>query len=314
LPCPVLYKNALDYLKKERTMQIYESGFNSNCQKFNTVVEKPPVQTNLDIPSGFTKNLWNRISISTKKYLIDNNFVIPKELSGNYRYYNVDNCRIVIDFDSIIGHSCNSGIRFGQNLETKEFLAFKCIGSSVNNPEVVGLGKLNRLKGIIFDEDRVWMAMELINGVSLDKYDWKEHVNNLDSAIKLAISYLDEVEFVAKSGVNQSDQTLGNIMVDLKKEKVFLIDFGGHGTFNYKTLQFVPDALLPYISIMDLDTIMTLLPHPSYLKKNTLMEKYENFYSSLVERRRSGERNKRNSYYFKFTIGDLRKELSTLLN
>jgi len=296
-------------------MHTIGNGFNSNYLQINSFIEEPSIQANLDLecPPAFTTSLWDRISTSTKRHLIDNDNVIPLGLSGNYRYYNVDNCRIVIDFDSIIGHGRISGMRFGQNLETKEFLAFKCIESSDNDPEVVGLGNLNRLRGLIVDKDEIWMAMELINGVSLAKYDWKEHVNNLDCAIKLAISYLDEVEFVAKSGVNQSDQNPGNIMVDLKKQKVFLVDFGGNGTFNYKTSKFMPDTLLPYISIVDLDTVMTLLPRPRHLEKNTTTGKYENFYSFLMESRSSGERNERNSYYFKFTIGDLRKKLFDLL-
>ena len=142
----------------------------------NLFPQLPPEQITSKCP--ITKQLWDKISNSTKKYLTENNFVIPSNLKeGNYRYYNVDNSTIVIDFDSKIGHGNISPMRFGQDLKTKEFLAFKRIMRSVNNPEVIGLSKLNRLRAVIDDNGDVWIAMKIINGIALSKYDYGIDVN-----------------------------------------------------------------------------------------------------------------------------------------
>lgn len=265
----------------------------------------------------FTKDLWEKIAPSTKKYLVENAFVFPMGLAGNYRCFDIDGDPIVIDFDTSLGNGRIAKIRFGQNLKTKEFLAFKAIDYDTdtideNNQEVVAMRNLKRLRGLIFDEQEkiVYMAMELVNGVTLSEYYWPEHSNDVVHAIKLAIAYLDELEFVAESKVSQSDKNPGNKMIDLKRNKVFLVDFAGHSSYNYKTASFYPEPLFPFINIIDLNTVIKLLPYPHQLQtREILTESYKQFYSSLVKIKETGERKEKNGLYFEITIEDLRTKL-----
>lgn len=273
-----------------------------------------------ETPSLFAKDLWEKISSTTQKILSENRFVFPMGLSESYRYYEVDGNNIIIDLNSNLGHVKYREIRFGQNLITKEFLAFKTIDFNTdkvnkNHQEVVALRNLGRFKGLIFDQPnkRVFMAMELINGVTLAQYDWEQHCGSLKGALKLAISYLDELEFVAKSKVTQSDQNPGNVMIDLKKEKVFLIDFAGNGTFDSTTLSFRSDPFYPCINIADLNTIMNLLPRDWKLKEEqSLIEIYQKFYNSLLALK-TEKRHEKSSFYLKKTINDLKSKLSQFL-
>jgi hypothetical protein len=268
----------------------------------------------------FTKDLWKKISCATKKHLAENAFVFSKNLEEDYRYYDIPPHTCVIDFSTSIGHGKLAEIRLGQNLNTKEFWAFKTIRLNTDtidekHQEIIASKNLKRLKGFILDkqEKALYMAMELIDGVTLSVYDWEEHSGDLTHAIKLAISYLDELEFVAQSKVSQSDQNPGNIMIDLKKNKVFLIDFAGNGMFNHNTASFNPEFLFPCINIVDLLNVIALLPIPWMLeKKKILSEDYQRFYSSLVEIK-SLDRNEKNSMYFDITISELKNKLSSFL-
>jgi hypothetical protein len=275
--------------------------------------------------SFFIKDLWKKFSPFTQRCLFENQFTFPPDLKKNFRYHETHDGIFIIDLETSIGHAKLGEIRFGQNLTTKEFLAFKLIDYDAshidenhqNHQEVVALRNLKRFKGLIFDksERAVYVAMELINGVTVADYNWEEHSGSLSHALKLAISYLEELEFVAKSKVNQSDQNPRNIMIDLKKDKVFLIDFTGHATFNYKTASFYPDPFFPSINLMDLDTVIALLPNPFILQKNHILaEKYGSFYCWLKQIRKSDEtRNEENFYYLKMSITKLKTDLSLLL-
>jgi serine/threonine protein kinase len=278
-------------------------------------------QLSPQVESRFTSTLWEKISAVTKKILVENNFIFPMNLQEPYRYYTVDKNTFVMDFGTTIGRGKMGGICLGQNLITNEFVAFKTISyntdtTNENHQEVVGARNLKRLKGLIVDvqEKAVYMAIELIDGVTLPAYDWKKHSNSIAHALNLALSYLDEIEFVAESKVNQSDQNPANTMVDLKKNKVFLIDFAGPDTFNNKTASFRPDPCFPCISIVDLSTIIDLLPRPRELEERQMLtQNYQDFYSSLQEIRKSGERHEKNIYYFTLTIDELRTKLLSCL-
>jgi hypothetical protein len=268
----------------------------------------------------FTKNLWEKISCATKKHLAENAFLFSKNLEEDYRYYDIPPHTCVIDFSTSIGHGKFGEIRLGQNLNTKEFWAFKTIRRNTDtidekHQEIIALKNLKRLKGCILDKQKkaLYMAMELIDGVTLANYDWEQHSGDLTHAIKLAISYLDELEFVAQSKVSQSDQNPGNIMIDLKKNKVFLIDFAGNGTFNYNTASFDPEFFFPCINIGDLINVIELLPRPSMLEKKKILSKdYQCFYSSLDEIK-SLDRNQENGMYFDITISELKNKLFLFL-
>lgn len=288
--------------------------------KLDTPVLNIPIHKDLDSQTMFSKVLWKKVVPSSKRYLVENDFVFPIDLLENYRYYEIDGDRIVIDFGTSLGHGRKGKIHFGQNLVTKEFLAFKVIACNTttidgNNQEVVAMRNLKRLKGLICDEqDRiVYMAIELIDGVTVYEYSWLEHSNDVAHAINLAISYLNELEFVTASNVSQSDVSNVNTMVDLMRNQVFLIDFAGHSTFNHKTASFYPEPFYPFIHITDLCRVLELVPDPNDLKqRNMWTESYQQFYSSLVEIK-SGERKKENNTYFDMTIEALKTKFNQFL-
>jgi hypothetical protein len=267
--------------------------------------------------SLFSEELWEKFAIGTKKCLIENDFVFPLGLKGNYRYFEANGDPIVVDFDTAIGHGKMGKIYLGQNLKTKEFLALKTIAINTviprNEQEIVGLRNLKRLRGVIPDIEKncVYMAMELINGPTLSKYDFKQHVRDLTLAIHLAIAYLDELDYVAQSNVNQTDQNSGNVMVDLKKNKVFLTDFGGIGLFQNGA--FIPDPLFPRLNIADIINIMDLLPRPRDVAKENMLAGYEELFDSIKKIRYEGIRNNKNPYYFEVTVDELRDKLHNFL-
>lgn len=65
--------------------------FNSFYQ-YVTPIEPSALQenANFETQSFFAEVLWKKISPSTKKYLCENNFVFPMNLTEGYSYYNVD--------------------------------------------------------------------------------------------------------------------------------------------------------------------------------------------------------------------------------
>ncbi len=294
----------------------------STCQPYtqNVVVNSPAAQSGPVVKSQptFTKDLWEKISCATKKHLTENAFVFSRSLEGDYRYYDIPPHTCVIDFTSSIGHGKLAEIRLGQNLNTKEFLAFKTIRRNTNtidekNQELIASINLKRLRGLILDkqEKTVSIAIELVNGVSLSVYNWKEHSGNLAHALRLAISYLDEREFIAESKVSQSDQNRRNVMIDLEKNKVFLIDFGGNGTFNYNTASFYPEHYFPRINIHDISNVLELLPRPWELEtKEGLSEDYQRFHLSLAEIKNLDSNE---MMYFEITISELKEKLSSFL-
>jgi serine/threonine protein kinase len=275
----------------------------------------------------FSPDLWNNISHLTQEYLLKNELLFPQNLTGNYRYYKIEDEDFIIDFNKSIGFRQSSLVFLGQNLTTKEFLAFKIVAKDVdrsegNIQEVVALRNLNRLKELIYDKSRkeVYAVMPLINGIPIDKYDYKKHCNDLKVALKLAISYLDELRFAALSNVTQPKQYPGNVMIDLIKKEVFLIDFGGAGVFNSRTHMFYPDPLYPYINIHDIATVIDLLPKPELLKNNyrydnyiggniNIYKDYRKFSSYLKKLRDSSPRHEKNGYYLYLTIDRLQSLL-----
>lgn len=275
---------------------------------------------NLESQSIFVKAVWKKFSPSDKQCLIENDFVFPKNLTEPYQYYHVEGDLIIVDTETSLGHARMGGIRLGQNLTTNEFIALKVIGDHKEvvseNQEVVAYKNLKRCKGTILDEQRkiTYMGMELVNGITVSQYNWEKHSNDLVQAIELAISYLDELEFVNKSNVSQLDENSSNVMIDLKKNKVFLIDFAGHGTFNHKQASFSPDLMFPYINVAHLSTIKSLLPHSFQIEEmqTKVAENYRVF-RSFLEEVNSTERHQKNTNYYSITIPYLKNKLTLLL-
>lgn len=103
-------------------------------------------------------------------------------------------------------------------------------------------------------------------------------------------------------------------MIDLKKNKVYLIDFAGNGTFNPKTASFYPNELSPYISIVDLYTILTFLPRPEILEKRQILNiEYQQLYTFLKEIKDTSERHKTSPFYFNIKINDIKERLIAFL-
>lgn len=223
----------------------------------------------LEKPERFSSQLWAKISQISKKCLLKNHFVYPIGLEGNYSYFDTKSETLILDRDSHLGHARISDVCFGQNITTGEFLAFKPIDYETkvidqDHQEVVAMRNLGRLRGVVCHEEKeiVYMAVELIDGITLSDYFWNEYFSDLAPAFRLAISYIKERKFLIESKVVQSDVSCNNIMVDVMKKKVYIVDFGGHSVFNRQTKSFIPWEYDSYINSIDIVALRQCFPYP----------------------------------------------------
>lgn len=241
----------------------------------------------------FSSILWQKISQKSKEILLTNHFIYPKGLDGNYRYFATSEGMLIIDLISHLGHSRFANVCLGQNIMTGEFLAFKAIDYPKKvidqyDQEVVAMRNLGRLRGLVCDEKNeiIYMATELIDGMALNKFYWDELFTELQSAFHLAIAYIKERQFLIGSGVVQSDTSLANIMVDIKKRTVCIIDFGGLYVFNHETKSFTPFEFDFYINSVDIVAIKRFFPFSTMNdvpKTDPLKEECESFLVSLEQ-------------------------------
>ncbi len=237
----------------------------------------------------FCQYLWKKISETSKQILCNNNFVYPPNLNNSYHYIKLDGSTFIIDTSSNLRHRGQSDIFLGQNLKTHEFLAFKSINPDISkdvnkHQEVVGQTNLHRFKGIFIDNGKTYMAMELIDGIRLLDYEWQRDSGDLFQAVKLGISYIDELIFIYNSKVTHPNCKPSHVMVDLKHTKVFLIDFSGYAAnwFNLNTATFVREQNFELLSRADLYNVLMFLPHPSRLDVNhENFKEYEKLYNSV---------------------------------
>ncbi len=240
----------------------------------NFQISFPPInntsQERLDLkkPERFSNQLWAKVSQISKECLLENNLVYPIGLKGNYTYYDTPEGTLILDPDSPLGKARISNVCFGQNISTGEFLAFKPIKSRTkaidrDHQEVVAMRNLERLRGVVCHEEReiVYIALELIDGSTLSTYFWNEHFSELAPAFRLAISYIKERKFLIESQVVQSDVSTNNIMVDVMKEKVFIVDFGGHSVFDHQTKSFNPWYLDSFINSVDISALRSFFAY-----------------------------------------------------
>ena len=220
--------------------------------------------------SKFPAALWKELNAFTKEKLLDNFLEFPLDLQKPYFYYKGDHGQsFVIDGASKIESNGWSNLRFGQNVITREFLLFKMLNSNLSldvekHPETLALEKLGRLKGIISleeDNGKACVAMPLINGIQLYKY----HSENLETAMKLALSYLEELELFASLNIQHIDCEL-TTMIDVEKEQVSLTDF------LYRADRI--NKLSEYINTSQLYILLKILPSTLFKKNESFKTEY----------------------------------------
>lgn len=273
--------------------QVEINGFNS-CVVTSFIDQKSSQEShNLENQQRFSSKLWAKITDISKRALLGNNFVYPRGLEGNYLYFETPEGTLILDLDSHLGRSRIAKTCFGQNISTNEFLAFKPISYTTKviaptHQEVVAMQNLKRLRGVVcrkIDEKEIlYMAVELIDGVTLTEFYWNDYFKGLKPVFRLAISYLKERKFLIESKVVQSDTNCENIMVDPRREKVFIVDFGGNSVFDHRTKSFIPFPLDPLINIVDVIALERFFLSPNEVSETDPLKcSFEAFLDDLEQ-------------------------------
>ncbi|MDP3533382.1 MAG: hypothetical protein Q8S31_08875 [Alphaproteobacteria bacterium] len=167
-------------------------------------------------------------------------FTTPKMSSSSLAFFKKHGCLAVselnkpenveifgsyaVDIQSALGSTkSNLNVLLGQNIETKNFYAFK----HINDPsrEINGLEKLNRFYEIIIINGHNYIAIDLIDGVPITnflKIREKCTPEVIDLLVKNLLLSLKEL-YTKK--IWHEDLNPDNIMIDVRNWSVSFIDF-----------------------------------------------------------------------------------------
>ncbi len=142
---------------------------------------------------------------------------------------------IAIDLESNLAEGPT--VHLGQDLTTKEFLAFKRFNSInvsiTDKSEIQTLQQAGIYRGIVEDKSlyaegkpRSFVAITLFAGLPFTKIWRLSSLINQHTRYLIAYNLIKEMERFSSLGLFQKDQQAGNFMVDFRDFSVKFIDFG----------------------------------------------------------------------------------------